>query len=61
MKTNKQRILEIFITALISAGIAFLQNLLALHTQTPTLQTNVETAGSIGAIITAIKNIKYFS
>lgn len=52
----KQRIYEILLTAVISAGIAFLQSLLA-HIGTPA-QVTVDplTAGLTGAIIHGARN-----
>jgi hypothetical protein len=53
---GKQKIFEIILTALLSAGIAFLTNILS-QISAPTLpQTNIETAGLIGGIIRTIRN-----
>lgn len=55
MNITKNKFIEIIITALISAGIAFLQNLLAQHTGTGIIETNPETAGIIGGAISAVR------
>lgn len=56
---NKRKILEILLTALISAGIAFLQNLLSQVGSEPLFQTNPQSAGIIGASISALRNFKF--
>jgi hypothetical protein len=55
---SKQKILEIIITALLSAGIAFLQSLLVQHTATVIPIPDPATAGGIGAILSTFRNIK---
>ena len=55
MNVNKQKILDIIITALISAGIAFLQSLATSHFMPVTTEQTVATASIIGASIRAIK------
>lgn len=59
-KMKKQKIIEILITAVISAGIAFLQSLLAQHLNAPKLESNPDQAGIIGLSIASIKNYKHF-
>jgi hypothetical protein len=50
------KIVSILLTALLSAGIAFLANILS-HVVAPALPaTNIENAGLIGGIIKTIKN-----
>jgi hypothetical protein len=46
---TKEKWIQIILTALISAGIAFLQNLLASFGNTPILHSSPEVAGFIGA------------
>jgi uncharacterized protein (DUF486 family) len=52
---TKQKIFEILITALISAGIAFLTNLLNIYSNGHQIYTNPEIAGTFGAILRGIK------
>jgi hypothetical protein len=56
---TKEKWVQIILTALISAGIAFLQNLLAGLGNIPILETNPTNAGLAGAIIGTIKVIKF--
>lgn len=58
MKINKQKIFEIILTALISAGIAFLQNLLTNFVGIESIQNSPEIAGGIGAVFSALKKSK---
>lgn len=58
MKINKQKIFEIILTALISAGIAFLQNLLTHLAGLETISNSPEIAGGIGAVLSALKKSK---
>jgi hypothetical protein len=53
---GKQKIFEILITAILSAGIAFLTNILAHITATNLPQANVEKAGIIGGIIKTMRS-----
>jgi phosphate/sulfate permease len=55
MQFNKQRIFEIFITALLSAGIAFLQSLATSHFIPVSTEQTVTVAGVVGAGIRALK------
>jgi hypothetical protein len=55
---KKQKIIEILITALLSAGIAFLSNVLSAVTNANLLHTNPETVGIIGGTIHTIR--KFF-
>lgn len=57
---KKQKIIEIVLTALISAGIAFLQSLLAQHYGAQNLNSNPERAGVIGMAISSLRNYKHF-
>lgn len=52
---NKRKILEILITALISAGIAFLTNLLGLMTEQNLIHVDPVISGGIGGIITTAR------
>jgi len=52
---TKKKIIEIVITALVSAGIAFLTNLLSQLTNTWEITANPEVAGAIGGTIHAIR------
>lgn len=52
---KKKKILEILITALISAGIAFLSNLLTQLTGQNIMHTSPETAGTVGAVIASVR------
>lgn len=54
---KKQKIYEILITASLSAGIAFLQNLLAHYTGTAMLETTPTFAGVMGGAIHTLRNI----
>lgn len=58
MTVSKQKILEIFITALIGAGIAFLTNLLGELSHTVLPHASPEMAGVLSA---AIKSVRSFS
>lgn len=51
MNLNKQKIFEILMTAFLSAGIAFLQNLLAQIGHNQDLQNDAVVAGGIGATL----------
>jgi len=51
MSINKQKIFEIVLTALISAGIAFLQSLATAHFFEVSPEGTATTAGIIGGII----------
>ena len=56
MNFNKQKIFEIIVTALISAGIAFLQSLATSHL----IQQNpVEVAGLAGGIGGLIRSFRH--
>lgn len=55
MKVNKQKIFEIILTALISAGIAFLQSLVSSHFGIPTEEATPIVAGALGAGIRTIR------
>lgn len=55
MKTTKQKIIEILATAFISAGIAFLQGILATFFNQPNIHSNIALAGGIGATIHSIR------
>jgi len=48
---NKQKLIEILITALLSAGIAFLQSLLLPTTGLSAQETSPILAGAVGALI----------
>ena len=55
MKFNKQKLFEVLITALISAGIAFLQSLATSHMiQTDPIEV-ASVAGGLGGIIRGIR------
>jgi hypothetical protein len=56
MKFNKSKIFDIIITALVGAGIAFLQGLLSelLHLNTP--NASPELAGLIGGAIKTFRS-----
>lgn len=58
MKITKKKIIEILVTALISAGIAFLQNLLSNLVGTPELKISPETTGMIGGAIHAVRSFR---
>jgi hypothetical protein len=59
LNITKQKLLEILITALLSAGIAFLQGLLQ-HTLNQSLPTaDPVVAGGIGALIRGVVILKY--
>jgi hypothetical protein len=51
MKINKQKIFEIILTALISAGIAFLQSLASSHFLEVDPQQTATVAGLVGGAI----------
>jgi len=53
---TKKKFFEIVITALISAGIAFLTNLLSSLSSNVNITTDPEVAGGIGALIATIKS-----
>jgi hypothetical protein len=55
MNINKQKILEIIITALISAGIAFLQSLASSHFMEVNTEQTATVAGFIGGTIRACR------
>lgn len=55
MNFNKQKIFEIILTALISAGIAFLQSLATSHFGVPTEENTPIVAGLLGAGIRACR------
>lgn len=55
MKFNKQKIYEVILTALISAGIAFLQSLATQHVGISTDGTEPIVAGAVGAGIRAFR------
>jgi len=55
MKFNKQKIFEVLVTALISAGIAFLQSLATQHVGLETSSETPIVAGAIGAGIRAFR------
>lgn len=59
MELNKKKILEMLVIAVLSAFIAFLQNLLSSYLGNSETITPVENAGLIGAGISAIRNIRY--
>lgn len=61
MKINKQKLFEIVLTALISAGIAFLQNILTHFTGFDAPSNSPETAGMLGGAISYIRNIRNIS
>jgi hypothetical protein len=52
---TKKKIIEILITALISAGIAFLTNLLSAYTNTTQIHASPEIAGGLGVIISTVR------
>lgn len=55
MQINKQKIYEIIITALISAGIAFLQSLASAHFFKVGVSETTATAGILGGLIRACR------
>jgi hypothetical protein len=55
MKFNRNKIFEIIITALIGAGIAFLQGLLSELLRLDTPNASPELAGLIGGAIRTIR------
>jgi hypothetical protein len=59
MEINKQKLFEMLLIALLSAGIAFLQNVLATLINTPQVAIPVADAGTIGAVLGSLRMIKY--
>jgi hypothetical protein len=55
MFMTKKEFFKIILTAVFSAGIAMLQNMLASMGSDPNLQVDPATAGGIGAAITAVR------
>lgn len=55
---TKKKIVEILVTALLSALIAFLQNLLAGLNNAPELQSAPSVAGAIGATLAFFRQVK---
>jgi hypothetical protein len=55
MKINKQRILDIFLTALVSSLLAFLQSIVANMAGMNEIAVNPITAGAIGAGIKSFR------
>lgn len=53
---TKKKIIEIVVTALISAGIALLTNVLSQLTNVWNVTADPEVAGSIGGLIATIRN-----
>ena len=51
MKINKQKIFEIILTAIISAGIAFLQSLASSHFMEVNPEQTATVAGLVGGVI----------
>ena len=51
--------IEILITAFLSAGIAFLQNFLTGFLHNQNLDTNIASAGVIGGAISALRNFRF--
>lgn len=56
---TKQRIYEILLTAVISAGIAFLQSLLSQYAHDPTIANNALTAFFMGASIHGARSFAF--
>ena len=52
---TKQKVFEILITALLGAGIAFLQSLLSYLSHLPAFDSSMTTAGISAAVIHAIR------
>lgn len=57
---KKRKIIEILTTACISAGLAFLQNLIAGLTHQYELQSNPAVASAIGGAIHTAKTMRYY-
>lgn len=55
MKVNKQRLLDIFLTALVSSLLAFMQTFLANMMGVDGIETNPIVAGGIGAGIKSLR------
>lgn len=58
MKINKQKIFEILLTALLSAGIAILQNVLTSLIGHSEIKASPEVAGGIGLAIKSVQNFR---
>lgn len=56
IKISKQKLIEMFIVALLSAGIAFLQSFLVHFTDPQNISLSVTNTGLLGFIIHGIKN-----
>lgn len=62
MKIDKQRLLDILITALVGAGIAFMQSLLTGLVGLDVPQANPEVAGGVAGLWKGMKVLKeYYS
>lgn len=48
---TREKLIQILISAILSAGIAFLQTALSHWTASPTLDTNIPVATGVGGII----------
>jgi hypothetical protein len=55
---QKKKLFEILLTALLSALLAFLQNLISGISQEPILQNTPVVAGAVGATLSFFRNIK---
>jgi hypothetical protein len=55
MNFNKQRFLEIIITALISASIAFLQSMMSAHLFQANTTDTVALAGVLGGVLRSMR------
>lgn len=54
---TKQKIFEILLTALLSAGIAFLQTILAQHAGHEAFSSNPILAGAVGGVLRSFKKL----
>lgn len=59
-KKQRQKMLEILFTALLSAGIAFAQSLLNNYLGVHKIEADPTIAGGIGLSIQSLRNWKYF-
>lgn len=60
MKIDKQRLLDILITALVGAGIAFMQSLLTGLVGLDVPQANPEIAGGVAGLWKGVKVLKEY-
>ena len=52
---TKQKLSEMFLTALLSAGIAFLQSFISYLSHLPAIDNSVQTSAILGAVIHAFR------